>query len=94
MLAFFFFFKFLQGSCSGIGFHFPLGWKACITYPCTVALPGPSKEDVSYLRNLGIGFPGGSAKRIHPLMQETRGLSLVWEDPTGPGATKPIGHSY
>ena len=61
-----FFFKFLQGACSGIGFHYPLGWKARITYPCTIASPGPRKEDVSYLKNLGIGFPGGSAMKNSP----------------------------
>ena len=32
--------------------------------------------------------------RIHLPMQGTRVLSLVWEDPTYRGATKPVHHSY
>ena len=32
--------------------------------------------------------------RIHLPMQGTRVRSLVWEDPTCRGATKPVSHSY
>ena len=32
--------------------------------------------------------------RIRLLMQETQAQSLVWEDPTRSGATKPMGHDY
>ena len=32
--------------------------------------------------------------RIHLLMQGTQVRSLVWEDPTCLGATKPVHHNY
>ena len=32
--------------------------------------------------------------RICLLMQETRVRALVWEDPTGRGATRPVSHNY
>ena len=32
--------------------------------------------------------------RIHLLLQVTRVQSMVWEDPTCRGATKPVHHKY
>ena len=40
------------------------------------------------------GFPGGEGLRIRLPMQGTQVRSLVWEDPTCRGATKPASHNY
>ena len=40
-----------------------------------------------------VGFPGGSVVK-NCLMQKARIQSLVQEDPTRGGATKPIHHNY
>ena len=40
------------------------------------------------------GFPGGAVIRNHLPMQGTRVRSLVREDPTCRGATKPVRHNY
>ena len=41
------------------------------------------------------GFPGGSVvKNLFVSMQETWVQSLIWEDPTCQGATKPVCHKY
>ena len=58
--------------------------------------PSPSATEQSkYLFKTCIrDFPGGPAVKNLPAMQGTRVLSLVWEDSTCCGATKPEGHSY
>ena len=35
-----------------------------------------------------------NGKRIHLPMQEKQVISLIWEDPTGCGAKKPVHHNY
>ena len=40
------------------------------------------------------GFPEGSVVKNPPAVQETWAQSLMWEDPTRLGATKPVPHSY
>ena len=40
------------------------------------------------------GFPGGQWLRVHLPTQGTQIQSLVWENPTGRGAAKPVHHSY
>ena len=40
------------------------------------------------------GFPGGSVVKNPPANAGTRVWSLVWEDPTCRGATKPVCHNY
>ena len=45
-------------------------------------------------RNSRKDFPGGSMVRIRLLTQETRVQSLILEDPTCLGATKPVQYDY
>ena len=49
---------------------------------------GPFKDTDSW------GFPGGPVVKNCLAMQQTSVLSLVWEDPTCCGATKPVRHNY
>ena len=42
---------------------------------------------------LKLGFPGGSAVKNLPAMQETRVRSLDWEDTPGEGNGNPIQYS-
>ena len=59
--------------------------------PCPTALvPQLLPKSHQLLR----GFPGGSAVRIRLPVQGTQLRSLVQEDSTGLGATKPVGHDY
>ena len=41
-----------------------------------------------------LDFPGGAVVKNCLPMQGTRVRSLVWEDPTCCGATKPMSHNY
>ena len=40
-----------------------------------------------------LGFSGGTVVKNSPRNTETPVQSLVWEDPTGRGATKPVCHN-
>ena len=40
-----------------------------------------------------LDFPGGTIDKNLPEMQRTHVRSLVWEDSTCPGATKPMGRN-
>ena len=46
------------------------------------------------IENWGKGFPGGAVVKNPPAMQGTRVQTLVREDPTCRGATKPMRHNY
>ena len=46
------------------------------------------------IENVAEDFPGGLWLRIYLPMQESWVQSLVWEDPTCHGATKPVCHNY
>ena len=45
-----------------------------------------------WLEELKEGFPGGSVVQNLLPIQETQFRSLIWEDPTCHGATKPMQH--
>ena len=43
---------------------------------------------------ISVGFPGGAGVKNPPANAGDTGLSLVQEDPTCRGATKPVRHNY
>ena len=46
------------------------------------------------LKNGFQDFPGGAVVKNPPANAADTGSSLVWEDPTCHGATKPVRHNY
>ena len=63
-------------------------------WPIKSEFLGVRAKHLSFKKFPTWGSPGGSVVKNFPPMQETRVQSLVQEDPTCCGATKPGGHNY
>ena len=70
-------------------------WKR-YDYDCTgdTEQPQAGGSGVGTSRTDGWNFSGGPVVRVHLPTQGTQVQSLVWEGPTGYGATKPVHHKY
>ena len=66
----------------------------CLSLFLISFLSVPAESERSVLIVPGEAFPGGTVERTHLLMQGTQVGSLVGEDSTCCGATKPMSHNY
>ena len=73
-----------------------LSWiwlKQLSMHACIHVLRKSNVHITSVLPRYSLGFPGGSVVKNPPANVQEQVQSLVWEDPTWLGATKPM-HSY
>ena len=78
----------------GVGFNYLYVYTHTYTNTFTHTCTHPSIKNNEIKRYFG-DFLGGAVVKNPPANEgETRVGSLVWEDPTCSGATKPVCHNY